>query len=61
MSEMIMVNRHKAEVLKVYYAVFTTIMDAWIAGELNDYDAQDKLIKLSQRLKAEVTDFGTWN
>jgi hypothetical protein len=56
-----MVNKRKAEVLKVYYSVFTTVMNAWIAGEFDDSWAHDKLVKLNARLKAEVTDFGTWN
>lgn len=40
----------KVEVLKVWYSVFCTLVDAHVAGEYTDYVFIDKLLKLRRKL-----------
>jgi hypothetical protein len=53
-----MVDRRKLEVLKVFYAVFTTLMDD---PEMPPADLLSKLRMLNARLKNEVLERGSLN
>ncbi len=44
----------KIEKLKVWYAVFGVVVDAWRAGDLTAAEALEKLGKLKDELDLEV-------
>ena len=47
-------NAQHVEVLKVWYALFTTLMDSYEAGEYEDRPLIEKFKILRRRLDAEV-------
>ena len=62
MSNMVMVEKWKVEVLKVYYAIFTALIDGQNeVPAMSDAELLSKLRQLSARLKNEVSDHGTLN
>jgi hypothetical protein len=50
------IDRAKLEAIKVWYAVFTTLMDAHVAGDYTDAELVEKLQQLRARLKELVPD-----
>lgn len=57
-----MVDKRKLEVLKVFYAVFTTLMDSQLhEPQMSDGELLSKLRGLNARLKNEVLERGTLN
>jgi hypothetical protein len=61
-SEKVMVDKWKVEVLKVYYALFTTLIDSQRQEPaMSDNELLSKLRQLSARLKNEVNEHGTLN
>jgi hypothetical protein len=57
-SEQVTVDKAKLEVLRVFYAVFTTLMDG---TDLSDEALLSKLRVLNARLKNEVGERGALN
>jgi hypothetical protein len=62
MSDQVMVDRRKLEILKVFYALFTTLMDSQRTERpMSDSELLDKLRVLNAQLKNEALDRGTLN
>jgi hypothetical protein len=53
-TEVVLVNRRHVEVIKVWYSVFTTLMDSYDAGEYRPDQLIEKLQKMRQMLDKEV-------
>jgi hypothetical protein len=62
MSDMVTVDKRKLEVLKVFYAVFSTLMDSQFhEPQMSDTELLSKLRRLNARLKNEVMERGALN
>jgi hypothetical protein len=60
--DVIVVERWKLEVLKIYYALFTALIDEQHGPErMSDAVLLDKLRQLSALLKTEVSERGSLN
>jgi hypothetical protein len=61
-NDQVMVDRRKLEVLKVFYALFTTLIDKQDEPPaMSDAELLSKLRQLNARLKNEVLERGTLN